>query len=703
MRVTAMDLGTSNTCVTRCDGGPVEVLRPEGWHNPALGGAVPSLILYRDGEPFLIGAAAEYEFGESAELSGAIAGERARYTLRSQFKPDIAVREEARQWMVDFLRLLASRLPAGMDKTGRLLVGIPCQAENHYQQTLRRCLTEAGWEDARFLREPLGAIIHYIAAGVLPPSLAARGVLTVDFGGGTCDLAMLRRADVVSRHGDMLYGGRLFDDLFYQLLLARNPDLEDELKAEGNAYYVHWVACRRAKEDFSAAMQADRTKPVTVRVRWSRWDGGAGRECAAYIEHLSWEDFLSAAGSYIATPELLATLRDHGQWAGLSTRALGLLSGKRVDLIAWFEDILLTTLGGARQQGEQGRGAGSVVGSAGLLASTGLGQGPLADMPLVLLTGGSSAWPFVRDMVEQTLGPRVRVLIGDEPYADIAKGLAQYHVLSEHLREGRGALQSELPSFMEERIRRRAIRQTLTQGSAEVLAELTDFLRSVILIPQFQAYREEGGALRTLMESIATATRTQEGRVRGLLDDAARRLGRRVVDECRAELKLWFREKGIPIVPERLEQTWLAMEMDSFVARMAEQLGGATLEQGRTAAALSALLAAPGLAALAASATPLAAVAVGVGGLVVMKMFKLDNWVVDKSLLLPLPGFVRKRIFAESRLESMCTEQLEAFGKQFSQQIIEEWGMAEGRILAEAERVAKEEIEALDILNITPA
>lgn len=684
MRVTAMDLGTSNTCVTRCDGGPVEVLRPEGWHNATLGGAVPSLILYRDGEPFLIGAAAEYEFGEADEMSKAGEDGRARYVLRSQFKPDIAVRDDARQWMVDFLRLLATRVVTPDNSMGRVLVGIPCQAENHYQQTLRRCLAEAGWDDVRFLREPLGAIIHYIAAGVLPPSVAARGVLTVDFGGGTCDLAMLRRADVVSRHGDMLYGGRLFDDLFYQLIVARNPGLEEDLRAEGNAYYVHWVACRRAKEDFSAAMQADRTKPVTVRVRWSRWDGDAARERSAYIEHLTWEDFLAAAGAYAASTELRDSLRRHAEWAGLSTRAQGLLDGKRVDLIAWFEDILLATLGAARQKGEGG-------------------QGPLADMPLVLLTGGSSAWPFVRDLVEQTLGPRVRVLIGDEPYADIAKGLAQYHVLAEHLREGRGALQRELPSFMEERIRRRAIRQTLERGSAEVLAELTDFLRTVILLPQFRAYREEGGSLRTLMESIATATRAQEQRVRSLLDDAARRLGRRVVDECRAELKLWFREKGIPIVPERLEQTWLAMEMDNFVVRMAEQLGGATLEQGRNAAALSALLAAPGLAALAASATPLAAVAVGVGGLVIMKIFKLDNWMVDKTLLLPLPGFARQRLFAESRLEALCGEQLEAFGKHFSQQILDEWSAAEGRILAEAERVAKEEIEALDILNITPA
>ena len=671
MRVTAMDLGTSNTCVTQCSGGPVSVQRPEGWHNAALGGAVPSLILYKNGEPFLIGAAAEYEFGEAG------ARERSHYALRSQFKPDIAVREDARRWMGDFLRLLGQRV----DIEGRLLVGIPCQAENHYQQTLRRCLHDAGWENAQFLREPMGAIIHYIAAGVLPPSLAARGVLTVDFGGGTCDLALLRRADVVARHGDMLYGGRLFDDLFHQLVLARNPGLEAEIRAEGNAYYVHWVACRRAKEDFSAAMNTDRTQPVTVRVRWSRWDGGAVRERSAYIEHLTWEEFLTAAGAYTASREMRESLREHAEWAGISPRAQGLLDGKRVDLVAWFEDILLGALGAARKEG----------------------LGPLSDLPLVLLTGGSSAWPFVQDAVRQTLGSRVRVLIGDEPYADIAKGLAQYHVLAEHLREGRSALQEELPAFMEERIRRRAIRQTLEAATTALLGEMEDFLRTVILLPQFRQYRDKGGSLQALMSNIATAMQAEEARVRTLLDDAMQRLARRVVEECRAELKLWFREKGIPIVPERLEQTWLGMEMDAFLGRMATELGNVTLEQGRNAAAVTALLAGPGLAALAASGTPLAALVVGVGGLVVMKVFNLDRWMVNKTLLLPIPGLLRRRLFSEARLDALCAEQLASFGKAFKEQILQEWGMAEGRILAEAARVAGEEIEALDILNIAPA
>ncbi len=671
MRVTAIDLGTSNTCIAICDADKVSILKPEGWHNAALGGAIPTLVLYKNNEAFLIGAAAEYEFGEAKEE------ERKSYSLQGQFKPDIAVQEDAKGFMLDFLRLLRSRVTP----KGNIFVGIPSQAENHYQQILRMCLKETGWEGAQFLREPVGAVLHYIAKGVLPPSLAARGVLTVDFGGGTCDLAYLRRADVVGRHGDMLYGGRLFDDLFYQVLLEYNPGLKERLVKENNDYYVHWVACRRAKEEFSAAMQEDRTKSVTVRVRWSYFDGQSVQEFAAYITDFTWENFLERAGNYMASAGFLSTLIEHGQRAGLSARGIGLLEGKHVDLISWFEDILHETLTSARQEK----------------------LSPLADMPMVLLTGGSSSWPFVQDIVRQTLGGRTKLLFGDEPYADIAKGLAQYTMLASHLSEGRAALQQELPSFMEERIRRKVIHKTLAQGSELLLSELGDFLRQVILLPEFRRYRENGGAVVKLMEGIALALIKDEQRVRSLLDDAMGRMGRKIVDACRAELKEWFKEKGIPVVPERLEQTWLALEMDDFITRMAEELGKATLSQDRNSAELATMIAGPSLAALAASGAPLTAMSIGIGGLVLMKVFKLDRWVVEKVLYVPIPSLLRKRLFSESRLDKLCAEQINAFGKDFKKHILEQWKTSEGRVLAEAARVAGEEIDALDILNITPA
>ncbi len=703
--VMAMDLGTSNTCIAAChtelNDGQVTVIKPHQWHNPALGGAIPTLVLYKDDKAFLIGAAAEYEFGEAGDE------ERKHYSLHSQFKPDIAVNENAKRYMLDFLRLLRKNVPlhpvdsktkpaestenstdlqppAKQKHEGHMLVGIPSQAENHYQQVLRQCLHDTGWNNAQFLREPMGALLHYIASGALPPSVAAKGVLTVDFGGGTCDFAYLRRADVVGRYGDMLYGGRLFDDLFYQILLEHNPGLEQHLYSQNNTYYVHWVACRRAKEEFSAAMHTNREQSMTIRVRWSYFDGKNVQECSAYIEHFTWSQFMERAGRYVASKDFLLSLQEHGDRAGLSTRGQGLLQGKQTDLVSWFEDAFLETLKNVRSAPDAD-------------------LSPLADKPLVLLTGGSSAWPFVLDVVRQTLGNNSKILIGDEPYADIAKGLAQYDILAAHLREGRQALQTELPSFMNERIRRHGIERILENGSHMLMQDMGAFLRNVVLLPEFRRYREEGGSLSKLMEGIAKALVEEESRIQGLLDTAMTRMGRNIVDACRKELKDWFHEKGIPIVPERLEQTWIALAMDNFIARMGEELGKSTLSQDRNAAEMATMVAAPGLAALAASGAPITATLLGVSGLVLMKVFNLDKWVVGKVLYVPVPGLLRRRIFGEARLEKLCDEQLKSFSAEFKKQILQSWKESEGHIMAEAARVAGEEIASLDILNITPA
>ncbi len=694
--VIAMDLGTSNTCIASChaqaaeNGGiqPVKVVKPERWHNPALGGAIPTLVLYNDGEPFLIGAAAEYEFGEASEA------ERAGYSLRSQFKPDIAVQAEARECMLDFLRLLREGLEFGE----HLLVGIPSQAENHYQQVLRQCLQSTGWEHAQFLREPVGALLHYIASGALPPSVAAKGVITVDFGGGTCDFAYLRRADVLSRHGDMLYGGRLFDDLFYQILLEYNPGLEKRLHKEGNDYYVHWVACRRAKEEFSAAMQVNRSKALTVRVRWSYFDGKKSVESSAYIENFTWEAFLERAGKYVASTTFLQSLQEHGLRAGLSRHGQGLLQGKQVDLVSWFEELFYEACNSLRHSAAQVQESSAEQGDKKIDFAS-----PFANKPLILLTGGSSAWPFVTDVVQSVLGADIKILMGDEPYADIAKGLAQYNMLAMHLREGRKALQEELPSFMQERILRRAITRILENGSEILMQDMGEFLRDVVLLPEFRRYREHGGSLLQLMEGIGKNLVEEKDRVQGLLDSAMTRMGRQIVEACRAELKDWFHEKGIPIVPERLEHTWLALAMHDFIANMAQSLGKSTLSQDRNAAEMATMVAAPGLAALAASGAPITATILGVSGLVLMKVFNLDKWVVDKILYVPVPGLLRKKLFSEARLVKLCDDQLKAFGAEFKNQILHSWKESEGKIMAEAARVAEEEIAALDILNITPA
>ncbi len=664
----AMDLGTSNTCVTLFNDKGLAVQQPEGWHSTALGGAIPSLVLYKDDAPFLIGAAAELEFGEAGKE------ERKRYKLCALFKPDITAREDARAQMYDFLSLLRPRILVGE----HFLVGVPCEAGNLYQQVLRQCLKEAGFEKSAFLQEPLGAIIHAITSGALPPSKAAEGVLTVDFGGGTCDMAFLRRAEVLARYGDMLYGGRLFDDLFWQILLQENPALEARLEEEGNRYYVHWIACRQAKELFSNAMHRDRTQPVTVRVRWSHWDGEGVRESSAYIENVTWERFLLWAGDYTPSPELLAQMKEHATRAGLSEEGRALLEGKRVDLIQWFERLFRQSLA----QRENG------------------------STPQILLTGGSSAWPFVTDIVHQTLGDSVRILLGDEPYADIARGLAQYYSFSQALQRGRKSLKKELPSFMESRIRQKAVERTVADTLDKALNASSDFLRTVVLLPCFEKYRQEGGTLRHLILSMNTALEERESMLRGVFAEHLDQLAGRVAKACRDELQGWFASKGIPILPEKLKQGWFSLSADMLAERMRETLASAALKPLREQAGWATALTLGGAAGTVGSLAlggffPLALLAGLVGGIAI-KLLRMDARVVETFLDIPLPALVRKPLLSEKRVQGLCTEQLAIFRKELKEIMLMAWKEGEGALLEDAARIVREEIDALDILYVTP-
>ncbi len=664
--VLAMDLGTSNTCLVRCAGGREQLLRPRDCCNAAVAGSVPTLVLYDGAQPAAIGAQAETEYGEASPR------EREQYRLCALFKPDVAVREEARREMTDFLRLLR----AVTDVPDKVLVGIPSEAGNLYREHLRACLQEAGWGQARFLSEPLGAVIHYLVKGALPPSQAARGVLTVDFGGGTCDFALLRRAAVTARSGDVLLGGRLFDDVFWQLLTERNAGLEAELEREGNSYYVHWLACRQAKEEFSRAMHRDRKGAVTLRVRWSVWDGHTARERSVYIEQLGWQEFLLRAGAYVASPALRQLLCGHENAGGLSAQGRDLLQGRPVDLVQWFENALRHSL------------------------PAGEGEG----VPTVLLTGGSSAWPFVEDVVRQQLGPDAVILMGDEPYADIARGLARYYQFSTQLRRGRAALEESLPYFLEQRLPS-ALRRVMSEAAEDILESCTEFLREAVIVPCCVRYRSVGGSLRDLRENMGDALDAQSAALARVLGSTADGLGQDMETACRAALKQWFQEKGIPILPERLRRISPG-GTEEVLHRIRQELGSAALAPLRerlTNAVVTILAGVMGLGVFTAGmvALPVAVAVAGLGG-VAMKYSGAGRKMVDGMQEWRLPSLIRSSL-SDARIAALADEQLREFRATLRDGLLEAWASAEMRMVEETGRAAREEIAALDILHVTPA
>ena len=118
----------------------------------------------------------------------------------------------------------------------------------------------------RLVDEPKGALLHHLWHKDFSPEEARRGILVIDFGGGTCDFAFLQSLQVSHSWGDMELGGRLFDDLFFQWLLEQNPGVLRMMEKAGDTYYVHSYLCREVKEFFSLTMARDRTEKVNKSV-----------------------------------------------------------------------------------------------------------------------------------------------------------------------------------------------------------------------------------------------------------------------------------------------------------------------------------------------------------------------------------------------------------------------------------------------------
>lgn len=290
--VLAVDFGTTRTYFSKC---PEDELLPTGvdfgdGHN-GLATAILYRIQFGAGKPPLIGQAALDEFGEATPA------QRRGYSLRAQFKPEIAHSGEASRSAVDFLSgalELAQAERLDVDPTKRHVVfGVPAQARDDYRSALARAAKQAGYGEITMVEEPVGALRYHLHHKDLRVTDAQRGLLVVDFGGGTCDFAFLRRGRVQHSWGDNQLGGRLFDDLFFQWLLDENPGVLELLERDGTEYFVHSYLCRQIKEHFSRCMNRTTSEPVSKAI-------------AQYgsIGNMTWEAFIARARDYTPSETL---------------------------------------------------------------------------------------------------------------------------------------------------------------------------------------------------------------------------------------------------------------------------------------------------------------------------------------------------------------------------------------------------------------
>jgi molecular chaperone DnaK len=499
-----IDFGTSNTHIAVCyldgNGAPQTI--------PLAGKtSVPTCLLWKEPGQTDDDVVA---FGDKAlrkwlTMSDA---DRGRHRFAAAFKPDIANGDRAARAQRDAQAFLHKCYQSvreggvlravGVQEGVPVVIGIPAEVGREQKDLTARLASAAGFGETAPIEEPLGALAFHLADGSVTAAEVRRGVIVVDFGGGTLDVAWLdARHGLAVPWGDPTLGGRLFDDLFYQWLLEQNPTLD---LAERDRLYVWQASCRDLKEKFSEWWKEEGPDAEFVSELKLPGRGGYANFSAAA------RAFLKRASHYSPSP--LAT----AYFAKVGGRLAELGCDGSVDLIARIRDELARGLEGRQR-----------------------------DIARVILTGGSGKWPFMRHLAAQVFGAaRESVLLSPDPETTVGSGLAVYHVLKYRNDQKRLKLYEELPEY--KRKLSEEIGRALDRFAEEVAAALVTPLAAQVEAAYLDWYRH-GGTLDEVQLNIQMIAVNFDAaaHVQGREALLAANLMRLVRDH----LALWLREYGI--------------------------------------------------------------------------------------------------------------------------------------------------------------
>jgi len=489
----AIDFGTSNTFISRCPPDslqPTPVLLESGY----LG--IETAVLFRPGKKNMIGAQAVQTWGNEEPQK------RKGMDLRLGFKPEIhrseRSQEAAREFFSGLLRYgRESRVPL----TGEyidLYMGVPSNIGESYKKALADIADDAGLSPVNCKDEPLGALLYHLSIQDITPSETMGGVLIVDFGGGTCDFALMQQLEIIDSWGDSMLGGRLFDDLFFQWLIEENPGAREAMASEGADFFIHWQRCRELKESFSNFMSIHREEKWSGRVPYYGQIRGA-----------SWEDFIQRASNYTPSEEFRGYLQEIGR------EDHRLFEEESINLIQWFSSEFKKAL---------------------------THQVPLHK---VILCGGSSLWPFVGEVIERSLRlPPEAVLRSDNPYAVISQGLSLLPNLERRLQKAQADLQEDLPRLMEKQVKAEIIDPIIDKMVDSISRRVSTLIVDEKLRDKLLEFRDSGGSLSELEAGLAAEIEISQEELGQAVNREIEKVMERLQLKLSREIRDWFQEKG---------------------------------------------------------------------------------------------------------------------------------------------------------------
>jgi hypothetical protein len=415
--VFGLDFGTSKTAVTLAQTGsinpPVVEVTIDGYDRIAT-------CFLRDKS-----RGGRIHLGQKAEEQNLLmesSAERSSLEFFANFKPHIHQSEADRKAAFDFLE--AVRNARGISQqinrlSGEavLVVGCPVAWIGKGAETLRDILGEVKFPPAFVIPEPIGATFHFLGTRLKAQDFH-NDIVVFDWGAGTFDMTVLRAGRLEYEHqnswGSTLYGGRLFDDLFYQWLLdiarqtGHGEDVERLAAETTDRAILRALICREIKEKFSRSLATNgpedpwaHSSPVSL----GNIDLGRFR-----IEHNG--EFFERMRNYQASEFAREWIdKAKGETRPEEYRfADALLNGQPVNLEAW------------------GR----------MLIDEGLAKLGVGDKAIAILTGGSCNWKwFQHEIWAHELfrdRPEDAVLYDEKPELTIARGLARAYCIGSYSR-----------------------------------------------------------------------------------------------------------------------------------------------------------------------------------------------------------------------------------------------------------------------------
>lgn len=495
-----IDFGTTNTFINRC---PIDKLLSTPIIINSRETGVETAILYIKNDKPLIGNIATRTWGNSNPK------DRNNYELHLRFKPEIETSDEAKKYALDFfynvISLSKQKFGDITQQSNKILIGVPSEANDNFCNSLKKIAHDAGFNNLELIEEPIGALLFFLARNDITPTEARDGILIIDFGGGTCDFAWMQNLKVISSWGDMLLGGCLFDDLFYQWWLESNPNALKIIKKNDAEYYFHWYVCKNIKEEFSNYIYSNKND------KWSY----SYREYGAFKD-ITWAEFISRAQNYYPSKSLIDYLKFH------NVNYNKLTQYSKVNLIDWFKDLLLLEINKQKS----------------------------INVKKVVLAGGSSLWLFVPEIVQEALNiSQSDILKCENPYAVISQGISLYPALINIHKKAQMRLERNLDSFVKNEIRNKILEDNYKALFNKIVEHISIVLIDEKIRKIIIDFKKTGGSFNSLERNIKNELDLFQNELKNIINNDIKEHSKYISHQINNKVKEWFEDNNIKYLP----------------------------------------------------------------------------------------------------------------------------------------------------------